>query len=66
MENAMTDTAVSPSYWTHVTTLMTPPFAMSGATSVSNGLPIAGTGVVVVDQRPRTVTKGRPPRGNHC
>jgi hypothetical protein len=61
-------TAVLPSYPAHVTTLMTPPFAMSGATGPSNGLPVAGWfGVAVIDQRPRTATKlGRPPRENHC
>jgi hypothetical protein len=69
VENTTTRTAAPTSYSSNGVTLMTPPFAMSGATGVpavwSTGLQIAGM-VAVVDQRPRTAKLGRPPRGNHC
>jgi hypothetical protein len=67
VDNIMSGTVVLPSYPNPVTTPMTPPFGMSGATGLSNGLPAAGTvAVAVIDQRQRNAKLGRPPRGNHC
>jgi hypothetical protein len=70
VENCIAGTAAFALSPISPTTLMTPPFAMSGGTGVPNGgnawLQMGVRDVVVIDQRPRTAKLGRPPRGNHC